>query len=204
MQRRSLLEIESGDVWVLSQSKLSVCLPLVEWRCRTHVPWFYHIGVNRRVCRSRVSGYNRFTHKKGAGASLRPRVDPTKAQLRLAGGRRKLGRNGISSDRPRECVDPPEYLRDLRDLHCSQQRLPWLATDRTHPSACSSSCTTAIQHRGIQTRSTLPGIHSILSPPLRLQPTARHRLRQRIWAMQLNRLTHSTRRIAHSRLRLQH
>ena len=39
-----------------------------------------------------------------------------KAQLRLAGGRRKLGRNGFSSDRPRECVDPPEYLRDLRDL----------------------------------------------------------------------------------------
>ena len=39
-----------------------------------------------------------------------------KAQLRLAGGRRKLGRNGLSSDRPRECVDPPEYLRDLRDL----------------------------------------------------------------------------------------
>ena len=47
-----------------------------------------------------------------------------KAQLRLfqhfqhfqlAGGRRKLGRNGFSSDRPRECVDPPEYLRDLRD-----------------------------------------------------------------------------------------
>ena len=34
-----------------------------------------------------------------------------KAQLRLAGGRRKLGRNGFSSDRPRECVDPPEYLR---------------------------------------------------------------------------------------------
>ena len=30
-----------------------------------------------------------------------------KAQLRLAGGRRKLGRNGFSSDRPRECVDPP-------------------------------------------------------------------------------------------------
>ena len=40
-----------------------------------------------------------------------------KAQLRLAGGRRKLGRNGFSSDRPRECVDPPEYLRDLRDLN---------------------------------------------------------------------------------------
>ena len=39
-----------------------------------------------------------------------------KAQLRLAGGRRKLGRNGFSSDRPRECVDPPENLRDLRDL----------------------------------------------------------------------------------------
>ena len=39
-----------------------------------------------------------------------------KAQLRLAGGRRKLGRNGFSSDIPRECVDPPEYLRDLRDL----------------------------------------------------------------------------------------
>ena len=38
-----------------------------------------------------------------------------KAQLRRAGGRRKLGRNGLSSDRPRECVDPPEYLRDLRD-----------------------------------------------------------------------------------------
>ena len=37
-----------------------------------------------------------------------------KAQLRLAGDRRKLGRNGLSSDRPRECVDPPEYLRDLR------------------------------------------------------------------------------------------
>ena len=39
-----------------------------------------------------------------------------KAQPRLAGGRRKLGRNGFSSDIPRECVDPPEYLRDLRDL----------------------------------------------------------------------------------------
>ena len=39
-----------------------------------------------------------------------------KAQLRLAGDRRKLGRNGLSSDRPRECVDPPENLRDLRDL----------------------------------------------------------------------------------------
>ena len=39
-----------------------------------------------------------------------------KAQLRLAGGRRKLGRNGFSSDIPRECADPPEYLRDLRDL----------------------------------------------------------------------------------------
>ena len=39
-----------------------------------------------------------------------------KAQLRLAGGRRKLGRNGFGSDIPRECVDPPEYLRDLRDL----------------------------------------------------------------------------------------
>ena len=38
-----------------------------------------------------------------------------KAQLRLAGGRRKLGRNGLRSDIPRECVDPPEYLRDLRD-----------------------------------------------------------------------------------------
>ena len=43
-----------------------------------------------------------------------------KAQLRLAGGRRKLGRNGFSSDRPRECVDPPEYLRDLRDLAASE------------------------------------------------------------------------------------
>ena len=30
-----------------------------------------------------------------------------KAQLRLAGDRRKLGRNGFSSDIPRECVDPP-------------------------------------------------------------------------------------------------
>ena len=38
-----------------------------------------------------------------------------KAQLRLAGDRRKLGRNGLSSDIPRECVDPPENLRDLRD-----------------------------------------------------------------------------------------
>ena len=38
-----------------------------------------------------------------------------KAQLRLAGDRRKLGRNGFSSDIPRECVDPPENLRDLRD-----------------------------------------------------------------------------------------
>ena len=38
-----------------------------------------------------------------------------KAQLRLAGGRRKLGRNGLTSDIPRECADPPEYLRDLRD-----------------------------------------------------------------------------------------
>ena len=42
-----------------------------------------------------------------------------KAQLRLAGGRRKLGRNGFSSDKPRECVDPPEYLRDPRDLEMS-------------------------------------------------------------------------------------
>ena len=50
-----------------------------------------------------------------------------KAQLRLAGGRRKLGRNGFSSDRPRECVDPPEYLRDLRDLrdlHAGGERAP--------------------------------------------------------------------------------
>ena len=39
-----------------------------------------------------------------------------KAQPRLAGGRRKLGRNGFRSDIPRECADPPEYLRDLRDL----------------------------------------------------------------------------------------
>ena len=39
-----------------------------------------------------------------------------KAQLRLAGGRRKLGRNGFRSDLPRECVDPPEYLRNLRNL----------------------------------------------------------------------------------------
>ena len=38
-----------------------------------------------------------------------------KAQLRLAGGRRKLGRNGFRSDIRRECADPPEYLRDLRD-----------------------------------------------------------------------------------------
>ena len=38
-----------------------------------------------------------------------------KAQLRLAGDRRKLGRNGFSSDIPREYVDPPENLRDLRD-----------------------------------------------------------------------------------------
>ena len=30
-----------------------------------------------------------------------------KAQPRLAGGRRKLGRNGFSSDIPRECVAPP-------------------------------------------------------------------------------------------------
>ena len=37
-----------------------------------------------------------------------------KAQLRLAGGRRKLGRNGSRSDIPREGVDPPEYLRDRR------------------------------------------------------------------------------------------
>ena len=39
-----------------------------------------------------------------------------KAQLRLAGDRRKLGRNGLSSDIPRECVDPPENLRNLRNL----------------------------------------------------------------------------------------
>ena len=31
-----------------------------------------------------------------------------KAQLRLAGDRRKLGRNGLSSDRPRECLVPPK------------------------------------------------------------------------------------------------
>ena len=36
-----------------------------------------------------------------------------KAQLRLAGDRRKLGRNGLSSDRPRECVDPPENRGSL-------------------------------------------------------------------------------------------
>ena len=40
-----------------------------------------------------------------------------KAQLRLVGGRRKLGRNGLTSDIPREGADPPEYLRDLRDLN---------------------------------------------------------------------------------------
>ena len=45
-----------------------------------------------------------------------------KAQPRLAGGRRKLGRNGSSSDIPRECVDPPEYLRDLRDLRKRESR----------------------------------------------------------------------------------
>ena len=60
-----------------------------------------------------------------------------KAQLRLAGGRRKLGRNGFSSDRPRECVDPPEYLRDLRDLaqHCvlSFFDLPTLTAERNLP-----------------------------------------------------------------------
>ena len=44
-----------------------------------------------------------------------------KAQLRLAGDRRKLGRNGLSSDRPRECVDPPENLRNLRNLFISPQ-----------------------------------------------------------------------------------
>ena len=38
------------------------------------------------------------------------------SQLRLAGGRRKLGRNGFRSDIPRECVDPLEYLRYLRDV----------------------------------------------------------------------------------------
>ena len=43
----------------------------------------------------------------------------------LAGGRRKLGRNGFSSDIPRECVDPPEYLRDLRDrVSCTHSRSP--------------------------------------------------------------------------------
>ena len=42
----------------------------------SHVPWFTHIGMNRRGCRSSVPGYNRFTRIKGAGASLRPRVDP--------------------------------------------------------------------------------------------------------------------------------
>ena len=31
-------------------------------------------------------------------------------------GSGKLGRNGLRSDIPRECVDPPENLRDLRDL----------------------------------------------------------------------------------------
>ena len=35
MQRRSRLEIESGDVWVLSQSKLSVCLVLNSWIQKT-------------------------------------------------------------------------------------------------------------------------------------------------------------------------
>ena len=44
-----------------------------------------------------------------------------KAQLRLAGGRRKLGRNGFRSDLPRECVDPPEYLRNLRNLRLLQR-----------------------------------------------------------------------------------
>ena len=43
---------------------------------------------------------------------------------RLRGSRgRKLGRNGFSSDRPRESVDPPEYLRDLRE---GQGYVAWL------------------------------------------------------------------------------
>ena len=41
-----------------------------------------------------------------------------KAQLRLVGGRRKLGRNGLSSDRPRGCLALPN-LRDLRDLRAA-------------------------------------------------------------------------------------
>ena len=53
-----------------------------------------------------------------------------KAQLRLAGDRRKLGRNGLTSDIPRECVDPPEYLRDLRDLRKRESRFGCSAPKR--------------------------------------------------------------------------
>ena len=39
-----------------------------------------------------------------------------KAQLRLDGGRRKLGRNGLSSDRPRGCLPPRISARPARPV----------------------------------------------------------------------------------------
>ena len=92
-------------------------------------------GHLRTHWRSTHLAYTHYRYTTGTGAGPgtgRPRagtcVGPAhatslfnrymKAQLRLVGGRRKLGRNGLSSDRPRGCLALPN-LRDLRDLRAA-------------------------------------------------------------------------------------
>ena len=72
-------------------------------------------------------------------ASRDPALFEGVPQLRLAGDRRKLGRNGFSSDRPRECVDPPENLRDLRDLRALFEGVPRGVCSFSFFSACCSA-----------------------------------------------------------------
>ena len=104
--------------WVLHCPRLGyVCVCLCFWSAGTAC-WLARavarVNSGLTTCSRQLSQARPRTATRVARHSLFGRY--MKAQPRLAGGRRKLGRNGSSSDIPRECVDPPEYLRDLRDL----------------------------------------------------------------------------------------
>ena len=72
-----------------------------------------------------------------------------KAQLRLAGGRRKLGRNGLSSDRPRGCLPPRISARPARPVFLGSP-----SPQDAQPTRCSRLCTViTVQQRAGATSS---------------------------------------------------
>ena len=71
-----------------------------------------------------------------------------KAQPWLAGGRRKLGRHGFSSDRPRSCLPPRISARPAR-------RIPQRLCDECSSPRCPSTCShlrRCVRHLGLPHR----------------------------------------------------